>query len=93
MTAQTPDALAEAIALLHRAGPAARWRPGDPDPLAEGLLVGFHTFAKAAALAAPPRCCAIGPNGSRGATAAPRTGRFTCPAARATGATCTATSC
>ena len=34
-------------------GPAARWRPGDLDPLAERLLVGFHTFAKAAALAAP----------------------------------------
>jgi len=22
-------------------GPAARWRPGDPDPLAEGLLWSF----------------------------------------------------
>ena len=34
-------------------GPAARWRPSDLDPLAEGLLVGFHTFAKAAVRAAP----------------------------------------
>ena len=48
---------ADALARLELAAPSgsgAGYRPGDPDPLAEGLLMGYRTFVKAAARAALP---------------------------------------
>ena len=47
---------ADALARLELAAPSgsgAGYRPGDPDPLIEGLLMGYRTFVKAAARAAP----------------------------------------